>query len=225
METMKSNFEALLICAVALVLINCKKDNTETQTPIWNYSTFTDARDGHTYKYIKIGTQEWMAENLNYKTATGSWYSWESETEGAKYGRLYTLEAAKQALPAGWHLPTDAEWKQLEMTLGMSQNEADAINSRGTTEGSKLKAASGWNDNENKTSGNGTDAVGFTALPGGMRTNSGNYFVNGWYGYWWTSTEINNSMAWLRYITYERTQVYRNQSFKEDAYSVRCVKN
>jgi len=107
----------------------------------------------------------------------------------------------------------------------MSVSEADGIDSRGIIESRKLKATSGWYDNENKSTGNGTDEVGFAALPGGQRTNSGNYFVNGWYGYWWTASEGDNSRAWMRYVTYSNTQIYRNLSYKEDAYSIRCVKN
>ena len=210
-----------MLCSLTVIFLNCNK---EVDTQIWNYYTFTDSRDGKTYKYIKIGTQEWMAENLAFKTASGSWNIWDDETYGAKYGRLYTWEAAKQAVPNGWHLPTDAEWKQLEMAHGMSQSDADGIEDRGTNEGYKLKAASGWHDNTDKTTGNGADVVGFNALPGGMRTNSGTFFGADWYGYWWSATESDYSKAWMRRLT-ERSLVFRNLSFKEDAYSVRCVKD
>jgi len=159
-----------------------------------------------------------MAENLAYQTVSGSWFSFGSAAEGAKYGRLYTWDAAKQASPTGWHLPTDAEWKQLEMTLGMSQSEADGIDLRGTNEGSKLKSVSGWTQN-------GTDDVGFAALPGGFRSNSGTDHENGYVGYWWTNTESDDINAWYRSISYSNSKIFRNRSFKEDAYSVRCVKD
>lgn len=210
-----------LLCALILILVNCKKDSTViTPTPSLNYSTFTDSRDGKTYKYIKIGSLNWMAENLAYKTVSESWFSWDSEAENAKYGRLYTWEAAKLAVPTGWHLPTDEEWKQLGMSLGMSQSEADKVDIQGTNEGEKMKSIVGWGDN-----GNGTDEVGFSALPGGMRTNSGSYFVNGWYGYWWSATVGENSRIWVRHLTFYNSEVYRSLSFKEDGYSVRCVKD
>jgi uncharacterized protein (TIGR02145 family) len=218
-------FRTVLFCVFSVLLINCKKDSENAPIQTWDYSTFTDSRDGKIYKSIKIGNQEWMAENLAFKTADNSWNYGDSQELGTKYGRLYTWDAAIVAIPVGWHLPTDAEWKQLEVTLGMSLSVADGTDSRGTDEGRKLKATSGWYDNENKTTGNGTDEVGFAALPGGQRTNSGIYFVNGWYGYWWTASEGDNSRAWMRYVTYSNTQIYRNLSYMEDAYSVRCVKN
>lgn len=221
MKSIQVNVRLALLCALIVVFFSCKKDKVaEDTSPKFNYSVFTDVRDGKTYKYIKIGAQYWMAQNLAYKTLSGSWNSWDSDIEGAKYGRLYTWESAKQAVPAGWHLPSDAEWKQLEMTLGMSQSQADGINLRGTDEGTKLKATSGWGDEVW-----GTDEVGFKALPGGLRSNSGNYFVNGWYGYWWTASESDNTNAWMRYIIYYNSEVNRNLSFKEDALSVRCVKD
>lgn len=209
-----------MLCIMIVGMVSCNKEDIIVPATEWNYSTFTDSRDGKTYKFIKIGSLNWMAENLAFITAEESWYSWDSETENGKYGRLYTWNAAKQAVPAGWHLPTDDEWKQLELALGMSQSEVDGIDSRGTNQASKLKALTGWGEETD-----GLDEVGFNALPGGMRTNAGNYFVNGWYGYWWSSTEGDNSRAWVRYMTYFNPKVYRNLSFKEDAYSIRCVKD
>lgn len=216
---MNSTFRTLL-CAMTVLLLNCTKNVVETTAPIWNYSTFTDSRDGKIYKNIKIGNQVWMAENLTFETESGSWKYGGSEESGNKYGRLYTWDAAKQAVPTGWHLPTDEEWKQLEMAIGMSQTEADGINGRGTKEGNKLKATIGWAEN-----GNGTDEVGFAALPGGFRTNSGDIYLDNWIGYWWTATENDNLNAWFRFIATSDPKVYRKSGYKEDAYSVRCVKD
>jgi len=209
-----------LLCVITIGLFSCKKDKVDPIPPLFNYSTFTDARDGKVYKSIKIGTQVWMAENLAFKTATGSWYYVDNEQDGAKYGRLYTWEAAKLAVPDGWHLPTDAEWKQLETALGMSQADADGFDERGTNEGAKLKSRTGWAEN-----GNGTDDVGFLALPGGFFANSGAYLAVIWYGYWWTSTESNSSTAYFRLLVSTDSKIHRKLSFKGDGFSVRCVKN
>lgn len=220
MKTKNRVVKAILLTALSIALVNCAK-NVDEPTPLnWNYSTFTDSRDSKTYKYIKIGNQEWMAENLAFITAKGSWIYYGDETYGAKYGRLYSWEAAKQAVPAGWHLPTDAEWKQLEIVLGMSPIDAEGINSRGTNEGGKLKATTGWAAN-----GNGTDEIGFFSLPGGFRSNSGSFVQSEWFGYWWSATESDSVTAWFRYLDCNSLAIFRNTSFKGEGYSVRCVKD
>lgn len=221
MRKIKTVLSIGLLCAVPLIFSSCKKEKVEIDPPRYNYSTFTDVRDGKIYKSIKIGNQEWMAENLAYKTESGSSYIYGDNTIGAKYGRLYTWEAAKKAVPAGWHLPTDDEWKQLELFLGMSQEDTDKINRRGTGEGGKLKATKGWPED-----GNGTDQVGFQALPGGFfLANSIDFMAFEWYGYWWTASESDNMTAWFRLLVSHNSRIVRNVSFKEDGFSVRCVKD
>jgi len=210
-----------LLCTIIVVFFSCKKENVVTIPSTWNYSTFTDVRDGKSYKSIKIANQEWMAENLAFKTENGSWKIYDKEGIGYNYGLLYTWEAARQAVPAGWHLPTDAEWKQLEMSLGMSQADADSIDSRGTNEGGKLKTTKGW-----AADGSGTDEVGFSAIAGGFyMANSNKFMALDWYGYWWTATESDNSTAWFRLLVNSNSKILRNVSFKADGFSVRCVKN
>ena len=86
------------------------------QTP----GTFSDSRDKKTYKTINIGDQIWMAENLNYVTEQGSW-TIQDDSSGKKYGRFYTWEAAKGAIPAGWHLPNKQEFEVLCANLGIAK--------------------------------------------------------------------------------------------------------
>lgn len=219
MKSIQATVRVGLFCVLIVVFFNCKK-SANILPPAFNYSTFKDARDGKIYKYIKIGNQEWMAENLAYKTAEGSWYSYDSDIFGAKMGRLYTWEAAKHAVPTGWHLPTDEEWKKLEISIGMSLIDADASDFRGKVEGTALKSTSQWSED-----GNGTDAFGFSALPGGFRSSSGDYFVLGWQGYWWTATESDTNYAWHRMLKYNDFRVNRSGSYEGEAYSVRCVKD
>ena len=176
---------ALLI--IIILICSCEKNEVpsaeEQESP---YGQFTDNRDGKTYKTVNIGTQIWMAENLNYETSDGSWFYDSIPYNASTYGRLYNWETANNACPSGWHLPSDDEWKQLEMTIGMSQSDADDINWRGTDEGTKLKAVSGWSRN-----GNGTDEYGFTALPGGYLSSSNDFrFKNNVASFWSSTTSI-----------------------------------
>ena len=181
--------------------------------------TFTDPRDDQTYSIVTIGNQTWFAENLNYETSDSWWYDNSSEN-GDIYGRLYTWDAAIMACPDGWSLSSDEDWKTLEMHLGMSQDEADQTELRGTDEGKKLKSVSVW------TSGNnGTDEVGFTALPAGSRLFGGSFSQLNSYGEWWMVDEVSSTAGMHRWMENGSDQVGRYGNSKEQGYSVRCVKN
>jgi uncharacterized protein (TIGR02145 family) len=180
---------------------------------------FKDKRDGERYSWVRIGVQVWMAENLNYKTSD-SWCYDNQNTNCEKYGRLYNWEAAKKACPIGWRLPSDDQWKQMEMALGMSQSEADDDGWRGTDEGDKMKSTTGWNNN-----GNGTNSSGFNALPGGYRSSIGSFTYLGRYGGWWSSSEHSGTSAWYRSLHCNYGQVGRGNYDKAYGFSVRCLKN
>lgn len=81
---------------------------------------FTDTRDGQTYKTVKIGNQVWMAQNLNYALAEDCW-TLPDDSDGKNYGRFYTWEAAKKAVPPGWHLPSKEELETLFANLGVAE--------------------------------------------------------------------------------------------------------
>ena|SRR5665811_1646147 len=108
----------------------------------------------------------------------------------------------------------------MEMYIGMSQSEADGSGSRGTNEGAKLKATSGWNNN-----GNGTDDYGFSGLMGSYRYSSGNFANIGYSGYWWSATEGATDYAWYRLLYYNDTSIYRGRYYKDYGFSVRCVRD
>ena len=185
--------------------------------------TFTDSRDGKVYKTIKIGTQTWMAENLAYKPASGAWLYNNNDSNLATYGYLYIWDAANNSCPSGWHLPNDDEWKALEKFLGMTEPEVNATGSRGenANTGGKLKAISGWVNN-NKA----TDEFGFAALPGGNYGSTQNefYFI-GQNVMFWTSTPVKNEFAWYRDLHNDDGKVFRGFRSKKLAFSVRCIKN
>jgi uncharacterized protein (TIGR02145 family) len=189
--------------------------------------TFTDLRDGKTYKWVKIGTQTWMAENLNYGgpesdpnsigmcvdefSSSGPGPLFSSSSRCNIYGRLYNWDAALTVCPSGWHLPSDAEWTALT-------NHAGGASVAGT----KLKANSSlWISNT------GTDDFGFSALPGGVGGGSSFNFV-GIGGYWWSSsaTEDDASKAWYRIMGDNNSNVLSiNQYDKSYLLSVRCVED
>jgi uncharacterized protein (TIGR02145 family) len=165
-----------------------------------------DPRDGKTYAKVKIGSQVWMAQNLNYPTGN-SWCYDNKDENCQKYGRLYDWEAAKKACPSGWHLPSDEEWTALEMPL-----DDDLI---GNNVGGKLKAVS-WN---------GTDAVGFHALPGGGRRTDGNFNNAGSLAYFWSSSEFGAQRAWCRNLIAGDESLGRNNNVNTIGFSIRCLKD
>jgi len=169
--------------------------------------TLTDNRDGKKYKTVIIGTQTWMAENLNYEAKESKCYDDKPEN-CSKYGRLYNwYESDDGFCPYGWHLPNDAEWGKLTGFIG---NDA----------GNKLKATNGWSGN-----GNGTDNYGFSALPGGWCNSNGNFFKVDSNGSWWSDTEYKSDNASSRNMLYNGSLVGTHSSDKSNLYSVRCVQD
>ena len=193
---------------LALMLIGCYvgsfEKSTSGDTP--SVSTFTDNRDGKSYKKVTIGEQTWMAENLNYAVEGSKCYANNSDF-CARYGRLYDWNMAKESCPVGWHLPSDDEWTTL-------------INYVGTTVGKKFKSRSGWHER----SGNGTDEYGFSALPGGLGAadNSDDFIGAGYASSWWSATESNAYDAWARSII---ETVDREDDVKTALFYVRCLQD
>ncbi len=215
-------------------------------------NTFKDIRDGKVYKTVTIGNQVWMAENLTYlpevnTPATGSntepryyVYGYDgTDVDEAKatanyttYGVLYNWTAAMTACPAGWHLPSDAEWTQLENYLADNGHNYDGTTGGGGSKIAKsLASASGWSFYSGTGTVGNTDyseyrnKSGFSALPGGSRYYGGTFYGVGNYGNWWSSTEGGTSYAWYRSLFYNVSYVYRNDYPKELGFSVRCVRD
>ncbi|MBR6379027.1 MAG: fibrobacter succinogenes major paralogous domain-containing protein [Fibrobacter sp.] len=189
-----------------------RNENGSVSTPQeidYSKEALTDSRDGQTYKTVKIGSQIWMAENLNYGTENSYCYD-NNVANCSKYGRLYTWAAAMTACPSGWHLPSNIEWETLFTSVGGK-----------STAGTKLKSTSGWPDN-----GNGTDAYGFSALPAGHRRGNG-YFYGGGMGadFWSASENINNSGYNMDLSCHDDPAFLGFDSGMNHAFSVRCVKN
>lgn len=172
---------------------------------------FRDIRDGQVYKMVKIGSQTWMAENLNYELPESFCLANENEN-CIKYGRLYTWEAAMKACPDGWHLPTKAEWGELFDTV--SQHLAIDL---------ALKSSSGW-----KNEKNGSDLYGFSALPAGtmfIDSYGTRYKSEGFGVYFWSSTRYDKNDAFSMSLHDERDGGNLFGMNKKAGLNVRCVKD
>ncbi len=201
------------------------------------YGTLTDI-EGKTYKTIQIGVQTWMAENLrttkfndgtsiplvasnagwtNLVTPAYCWFNNNDTLFENLYGAYYNWFAVSSGklCPTGWHVPDDSEWQLLVNFLG---GDEDA--------GSKLKEAG--TNNWIFSNKDATNQSGFTALPAGLRESSYGIFQgNGSFGGWWSATEISTGslgVAWSRSIHGDTTVVGRNQIFKKDGFTIRCIK-
>ncbi|MFA6569706.1 MAG: fibrobacter succinogenes major paralogous domain-containing protein [Bacteroidota bacterium] len=200
-----------------------------------------------TYEEVTIGTQTWMLKNLDVVTyrngdtipevsgngawkslGTGAWCYYNNDSANrAIYGRIYNGWAVidpRGLAPEGWHIPSDDEWKILEMYLGMTQTEADKPNWRGTTEGGKLRETGivHWNN----PNSDATNEVGFTALPGGTRDYFSGTFANiRINGYWWSTTWYAYQSYYCRGLNYGTAQVLRSAGYLQYGFSVRCVKD
>jgi len=190
-----------IIFLFTFLLLTCNAEKQANPTELLNNS-FTDARDGKTYKIVKIGEQVWMAENLNYEAKGSKCPSCE------KYGRLYNWETALRACPAGWHLPTRLEWGKLALFAGDKR-----IDGHEGKAGKKLRSTTGWGNGFN-----GTNEYGFSAIPNGRG--------GGQHVYWWAATEYSISdYAYQRGIHAFDENTIESHEDKDDVTSVRCVQD
>jgi len=243
LKMLKSKNLFLIITIIfSFFILSCEKDPTSLK----DKNTVTDI-DGNVYKIVKIGDQWWMAENLRvtrYQNGdsipdlTGN-FEWGNQIHGAfhvynndysnigKYGLFFNWHAvndSRKIAPEGWHVPTDEEWKNLEMALGMTQTEADSFYWRGDDEGGKLKETGTehwWSPNTGAT-----NSSGFCALAAGHISDENNYSAGmGINGYWWCNTESSDRVAWYRRIYYDYSSIYRSYNSKRGGLNVRCVKD
>ena len=214
-----------LICILSIICISIGLSYSQEKTSTDTSGTFIDNRDGHVYKWVKIGTQIWMAENLIYDAGSGSW-NYFNDPAYATYGRLYDWETAKKACPAGWHLPDDSEWTILTDYVAGSKNARKGVVGGNKAAGGKMKIddTTFWKS-PNKGA---TNASGFSALPGGLfDIRRGFFFQTRTGAYFWSSAEYldDSNMAWFRYLDYKQDSIYRDRSYKFFGLSVRCVRD
>jgi uncharacterized protein (TIGR02145 family) len=219
---------------------SCDKEKNEVK-PL-EYSSVTDV-DGNKYKTVKIGNQWWMCENLkvaHYNDGSAINLidisvldSWSNTTEGSYcfindsiYGKLYNYYAvadSRKLAPSGWHIPSDEEWQTMEKYIGMSDTEVSNFAWRGTNQAEKLviKSSVGWPAASLLF---GTNEVGFSALPGGVRVIDGSTNTSQTTAFWWTSI-LESNKAYYRYIDFQHKKIFRQSTYPEYGMSVRCVKD
>jgi uncharacterized protein (TIGR02145 family) len=197
--------------------------------------TVTDI-DGNLYKSVTIGNQVWLAENLKvtrYKNGdqipqitndaqwasltTGAYCNYNNDASNSTvYGKLYNWYAISDSrgiAPAGWHIPSDAEWTTLTTYLGGSTIAANKLKEAGIAHWVSPNTAS-------------TNSSGFKALPGGGRLNTGGInSLIGERGYWWSSTEQLTTTAWNRALVLSSANVFRTSISMNSGYSIRCIKD
>jgi uncharacterized protein (TIGR02145 family) len=231
MKTKQSHLIFTLVVSVVLLIASsCKKDDENNINPV---NTFTDTRDGNVYKTVTIGKQIWMAENLKYLpdivgpawSATTIPYYYVYDYNGTNvvdakettnyntYGVLYNWEAAREACPTGWKLPSSTDWAELTDFLGGISVAGGKLKEKGTTH---------W-----KSPNTGaTNETGFTALPGGFRGHGLIPTFNniGEDGIWWSSTGDHPAYAWHLHMRHNNSDVIADNLTKEFPISVRCLR-
>lgn len=178
--------------------------------------------EAYCYVYGYGGTSISAAKATENYATYGVLYNWTAAMNGAESSDA-NPSGVQGICPDGWHLPSDAEWKQLEMYLGMSETDVNSTGWRGTVEGGKLKEAgtTHWAD----PNAGANNESGFTALPGGNRGSHGLFYGFRDDGYWWSSTESGTYDAWYRRLGYDSSSVGRYFVNKSMGFSVRCLRD
>lgn len=231
------------ICSLLVVMIMvaaCKKSPVLAPAPVESATPahITDIEAAGTNSSIKIGTQRWMAKNLNasrYRNGdliphvtdnaswaaltTGAWCWYKNDSaNGAIYGKLYNWYAVNDPrgiAPAGWHIPTNAELDTLSAFLGGQAVAGGKMKETGTTH---------WLAPNTDAS----DSSGFAGLPGGSRASNGTFDVLnilGSYGGFWSSTADGSLNALNHYLLYNNGTFNFKSYRKQNGFSVRCVRD
>jgi uncharacterized protein (TIGR02145 family) len=223
---MKNKFILLTATAIIIFLASGWKSNSGNSSI--NFGEFIDSRDNHKYKTVRIGEQEWLAENFAYlpyicpsdAANCGVWvynYSGTNVSEAKetleykKFGGLYSWESAKELAPDGWHLPSDEEWKELERHLGIETSDIDNKTWRGP------------NNEANRLKGKGD--TGLNVIFGGWMTDYGKFNFIEEHANFWCSTEVDSERGFERLIGANNGKIGRDAGNKGCGFSVRYIKD
>lgn len=220
-----NSYHTIQIGAQCWMKENLKTTHYSDGTPLLNGTGMEDTRYDTTNKYYFIYNND-----TSYISTYGLLYIWKAAVNGYSSEEDQKPSEIQGVCPAGWHLPSDSEWKELEIYLGMSVQEANERSWRGSIEGGMLKEA-GTSHWAHPNMG-ATNESGFFALPGGNRSMIGNYEYLGEKGSFWTST---NHIAYnqthnpaYRLLEHDEARIWRYQGFHDYityARSVRCVRD
>lgn len=196
------------------------KETSITDIREANKGVFIDLRDSISYSYIKIGNQIWMNENLNYDDGKGP-CTINTNMKCDKCGVYYSYEDALTICPDGWHLPSDEEWMELEIEVGMNEAESRKFGWRGTPPGQAPTLLF-----------KGNSGVDLRMCGYGFKTNfskkNPKYTISylGEQAYYWTSSECSylNGTSYTRHFK-GRASIERIDKPKNSLLPVRCVKN
>ena len=170
-------------------------------------SAIPNVTDNDDWKLLTTGAYCWYDNNMNYKNTIGALYNWYAAGTG-------------KICPTGWHVPTNEDFNNLELFLGMNPESIDLWDWRGTDQGTQLKNTIGWKAGEN-----GTNSSGFCAIPGGYR-----YGADGGFNalekltYYWCS-ERNDELAWYRRLDGPETGIFKGSTYKRGGKYIRCIKD
>lgn len=187
--------------------------------------TLLDLRDSQIYKTTTIGSQIWMAQNLNYNYNVGNAKSYcydDDTTYCNSLGRLYSWKAAMDSAslfsnntkrgvcPEGWHVPSIEEFEELIAKVGGTEKAMEV-----------LRATKGWPEDE-EDNYNGTDTYKFAALPAG-RLDQNRYYSEGSTAFFWTSSNEGSLHAYLMKLDDNELDIFINS--QSNAFSIRCLKD
>jgi uncharacterized protein (TIGR02145 family) len=232
----------LLLAVLAFTTFNSCKDKDEPEV-----FSVTDI-DGNTYKAAKIGNQVWMTEDLRvthyrngddierlkgvsaYEVVNAPKYYFvydDLDQNSELFGNLYTWDAiadSRQIAPAGWHIPSHAEWQEIQKSQGMSDQQISLVCDDQNDMGGKLKhtESSYWNS----PNAGASNSSGLGLKGGGFRSPKSTGFVNfKKVGAYWSSTSFNSDDAWYRHLYNDKASLCSTHSSKKNGFALRCIKD
>jgi uncharacterized protein (TIGR02145 family) len=235
-----ANLLIMLIMAQTAFIFSCSSDSSD-DGKLEHYGIkkeqFYDERDGKKYVYVTIGTQVWMAENLNYETEGSRCYGDETGDDSlnncATYGRLYKWSEALEICPEGWHLPSSEDWDILKKYIIDENKDSPLYNPKVSIDGKYLKTKTGWATQAMLQDVDGEDKYGFAALPGGyagynilgILGGKGSFKEITKRGYWWSSTENRNDAYCIAMFHTSYSASLTICGYNNGMISVRCIQD